>query len=72
MNDYILSLKVYNSIPWDELPFKMPFDQVTNGNIPIGVHSIVLTTTEGQLDLLAEKLFEHPDVKLLGVHSVLI
>jgi len=72
MKDYVLDLKVFNSIPWEELPFKMPLDRLSYGNIPIGVHSIILNTTESQLDQLAEKLFEHSDVKLLGVHSLTI
>jgi len=70
--DYVLDLKVFNSIPWEELPFKMPLDRLSYGNITIGIHSIVLKMTGEQLDQIAEQLFEHPDVKLLGVHSLTI
>ena len=68
--NYVIDLKVYNSVPQEELAFIMPMETLRNGNVPAGIHHVVLNTTERLLDELMEKTFEHPDLKILGIHSV--
>lgn len=69
--DYIIDLKVYNSTPPQELGIDLPVELLRHGNIPVGVHQIiVLNTTEEALDQIQEKAFENPDVKILGIHRV--
>lgn len=69
--DYIIDVKVYNSVPPQELGIALPVELLRHGNIPVGVHQIIiLDITEEYLDQLQEKTFEHPDVKILGIHRV--
>jgi len=69
--DYIIDLKVYNSTPPQELGINIPFELLRHGNIPVGIHQIIiLDTTEELLDQLQEKTFENPDVKILGIHRL--
>lgn len=68
--EYIIDLKVYSLIPQSELGLDLPSDQLRNGKIPVGVHQIILNTTEEQLDQLQAKAFENSDVKILGIHRL--
>jgi hypothetical protein len=68
MKDYIIDMKFYNSVPEDEIGIQMPMDIVVNGKVRPGIYPIVINTTERLLDELMEKI--HPDIKILGVHSI--
>lgn len=72
MTDYLIDLKVFNSVPEEEIGVMMPLNMVVNGKVRPGVYQIVLNTTEALLDQLQEKTFEHPDLKILGVHRLKI
>lgn len=68
--DYIIDMRVFNSVCEEEIPIMVPLSMVTNGKVSPGIYQVVLNTTERLLDEFAEKTFNHPDLKILGVHSL--
>jgi len=69
MKDYIIDLKVYNTVPQEEIGIQVPLEYLHNGKLPIGIHQVVLTTTEELLEAFVEKPCHSGDIKILGVHG---
>lgn len=66
--DYVIDMKVFNSVPQEEIQLMFPLETLENGKIPIGLHQLVLNTTEQKLDAFLESTFTHSDIKVLGIH----
>lgn len=66
--NYLIDMKVYNSIPQEEISVMVPLSILSHGNIPIGFHRMELDTTEELLEQFVDKCNQNSDIKIIGVH----
>ena len=68
--EYMIEVKTFALIPYDELPLILPLALFTNGQIPPGYHRFTVDMNKKEMEKLVNSLYKQADLKLIGVHNL--